>query len=501
MALLVRGGQLLDRTQMGLEPADVLIDGDQIVAVGCKLSTPPGTEELNATGYIVLPGLINAHTHAHNNLLRTLGDNWSLEDLLTHGPALNGGRTPEDHYLSATIGAVEMLKTGCTAAYDLFMALPAPNSEVVEAVVRAYIDVGLRAVVAPAVADLVFYQAIPSLLELLPADLRHTVEQIQAEPAEGLLQLAENTLRLWNGAAGGRIRVAVAPTIPGQCSDDFLLGCQRLVQEYGVGLHTHLAESKVQAVYAQRRWGKTIVAQLADLGLLGPGFVGAHGVWLTPEDIRRLADAGATVAHNPASNLKLGSGIAPTREMLDQGLTVGLGTDGSMSSDNQNMFEAMRFAALVNKVRFPHHQDNWVGAKEVLAMATQGSARALGLADDIGAVAPGRKADLVLLRGHSVFLQPLNHALNALVYAETGADVSTVLVGGRVVLDNGRVLTVDEERLRGQAQEAADRLRRQNAAAWALAEQLTPFVAAACRTAVATPYPVNRYAAPTVAEA
>jgi guanine deaminase len=266
-------------------------------------------------------------------------------------------------------------------------------------------------------------------------------------------------------------------------------------------LHTHLAESKVQAAYAQRRWGKTIVAQLADLGLLGPGFVGAHGVWLTPEDIRRLADAGAAVAHNPASNLKLGSGIAPVREMLDQGLTVGLGTDGSMSSDNQNMFEAMRFAALVNKVRFPHHQDHWVGAKEAFAMATEGSAHALALAGEIGAVAPGRKADLVLLRGHSVFLQPLNHALNALVYAETGADVSTVLVGGRVVLDNGRVLTVDEKRLRRQAQEAADRLRRQNATAWALAEQLTPFVAAACHSAVATPYPVNRYAAPTVAEA
>src|SRR5919197_3189792 len=181
MALLVRGGQLLDRTQMGLEPADVLIDGDQIVAVGCKLSTPPGTEELNATDHIVLPGLVNAHTHAHNNLLRALADNWTLEDLLTHGPALNGGRTPEDHYLSAAIGAVEMLKTGCTAAYDLFMALPAPNSEVVEAVVRAYIDVGLRAVVAPAVDVLLFHQAIPGLIELLPADLRHTVEQTQAE--------------------------------------------------------------------------------------------------------------------------------------------------------------------------------------------------------------------------------------------------------------------------------------------------------------------------------
>jgi 5-methylthioadenosine/S-adenosylhomocysteine deaminase len=497
MALLVRGGQVLNSTKTALEPADVLIEGEQIVAVGCKLSSPPGTEELNAVGHLILPGLVNAHTHAHNNLLKALADNWTLEDLLTHGPALNAGRTPREHYLSAAIGAIEMLKTGCTAAYDLFMAVPAPSSEVVEAVVRAYIDVGLRAVVAPAVADGVFYRAVPNLFELLPLDLRRTVEQISGEPTKGLLQLTENAIRLWHGAAGGRIRVAVAPTIPGHCSDDFLLGCGRLVEEYGVGLHTHLAESKVQAVYAQRRWGKTIVGHLADLGLVGPRFVGAHGVWLTPGDIQRLADAGAAVAHNPASNLKLGSGIAPTREMLSQGLTVGLGTDGSMSSDNQNMFEAMRFAALVNKVRFPHDQDNWVGAKEVFDMATQGSARALGLADDIGAVAPGRKADLVLLRANSMFLQPLNHAVNALVYAETGADVGAVLVGGRVVLDHGRVLTVDEHDLRTQAEAAACRVRSQNTAAWALAKHLQPYIASACRAAVATPYPVNRYAAAT----
>jgi 5-methylthioadenosine/S-adenosylhomocysteine deaminase len=186
--------------------------------------------------------------------------------------------------------------------------------------------------------------------------------------------------------------------------------------------------------------------------------------------------------------------------MLKQGLTIGLGTDGSMRSDNLNMFEAMRFAALVNKVRFPHEQENWVGAKEVYNMATQGSARALGLVDDIGAVAPGRKADLVLLRANSVFLQPLNQPLNALVYAETGADVTTVLVGGRVVLDHGRVLTVDEGQLQTQAQKAADRLRAQNTTAWGLAQQLRPYVAAACRAAVASPYPVNRYAVPIISE-
>ena len=495
MALLVHGGHVLNASYTALERADILIEADRIQAVGQGLEVPPEAQRLDAAGCLVIPGLINAHTHAHNNLFKGLGDNWTLEDLLTYGPALNGHRTPEEHYLSAAIGAVEMLKNGCTAAYDLFMATPAPTPEGIAAVVQAYTDVGLRAVIAPAMADLVFYRTVPGLLDLLPADLRHTVDSLVAAPSAGLLQTAEETLRRWQGAASGRIRMAVAPTIPGQCSDAFFSGCVRLAQDYGVGLHTHLAESKVQAIASQQRWGKTLVGHLADLGALGPGFVGAHSVWITDDDIRQLADAGAAVAHNPASNLKLGCGIAPVREMVEQGLSVGLGTDGAMSSDNLNLFEAMRFAALLGKVRFPHEPARWLGAQTAWDLATRGSARVLGMADALGAVAPGYKADLVLLRTDSTFLRPLNHALNALVYAETGADVDTVLVDGRIVLVHGKVLTVNETRLRDQAQAAADRLRTQNQAAWTLAEQFAPYVATACRAAVATPYPVQRYAA------
>jgi 5-methylthioadenosine/S-adenosylhomocysteine deaminase len=496
MALLVHGGHVLNPSYTALERADILIEAERISAVGQALALAPDTHRLDATGCLVLPGLVNAHTHAHNNLFKGLGDNWTLEDLLNHGPALNGNRTPEDHYLSAAIGAVEMLKNGCTAAYDLFMAAPAPTAEDIESVIRAYTDVGLRAVIAPALADLVFYHTMPGLLDLLPSDLRRTVDGLVAAPTAGVLQIAEEAVRRWQGTASGRISVAVAPTIPGQCSDAFFSGCVRLARDYGVGLHTHLAESKVQAIASQQRWGKTLVGHLAELGALDSRFVGAHGVWLTDDDIRQLADAGAAVAHNPASNLKLGCGIAPVREMVEQGLTVGLGTDGAMSSDNLNLFEAMRFAALVGKVRFPHEPSRWLGAQTAWDLVTRGSARVLGMADALGAVAPGYKADLVLLRADSVFLRPLNHPLNALVYAETGADVDTVLVDGRIVLEHGTVLTVNETHLRAQAQDAADRLRTQNQAAWTLAERLAPYLATACRAAVATPYPVQRYAAP-----
>lgn len=492
---LIRGGRVLVGPE--LVRADVLIENDRIAAVGAGVAAPAAARQIDATDRLVVPGLMNAHTHAASHLARGRAGSWTLEDLLVHAPANYAFRSPEDEYLSTAIGAIEMLKTGCTAAYDLYMSVPAITSEAMEAVVRAYTDSGMRAVVAPAVADVVFYRTVPGLLDLLPADLRRVVDAMQPAPTKGLLELTEQVIRRWHGAADGRIHTAVAPTIPNQATDEFLAGCARLAREYGVGVHTHLAESKVQAVESQRRWGKTIVERLAEHGLLDSRFVGAHAIWLTGDDIRRLADAGAAVAHNPGSNLRLGCGIAPVREMLDAGLAVGLGTDGSICADNQNLFEALRIASVVSTIRFPHATERWLDAGTVWRLATAGSARVLGLAADLGAIAPGCKADLVLLRADSVFLRPLADPVNALVYAETGASVDTVLVDGRPVLEHGRVTTLDETRIYARAQEAADRQRARSAEAAELARRLTPYVSAACRAAVATPLSINRYAAPT----
>jgi cytosine/adenosine deaminase-related metal-dependent hydrolase len=266
--------------------------------------------------------------------------------------------------------------------------------------------------------------------------------------------------------------------------------------EHGVGIHTHLSESKVQVIEAMRRWSKTAVARLAELGLLGPGFIGAHAVWLTDDDIGRLVDAGAAVSHNPASNLRLGSGIAAVREMIDRGVIVAIGCDGSMSSDNQNLFEAMRLAGLVGNVRFPHQTTRWLQKAEVWRMATTSGARAVGLAGVIGAIEPGCQADLVLLRATSTHLAPWSDILGSLIYVETGASVEMVLVAGRVLVQGGRVLTVDEERLRDRAQAVANELRMRNAPEFALAASLTPYLSEACQMAAVAPCPVNRYAVP-----
>ena len=490
--LLITDGQVLAAGDAPPAPADVLVDGDRIVAVGPGLAAPPDATRLDAAGKLVVPGLINAHTHAHNNLIKGVADSVTLELFLNTGPAMYLGRTHEEQYLSALLGAVEMVKTGCTSAYDLFMALPSPSIESVEAVVRAYADAGVRALVAPAVADLLFYEWVPGLMDALPDDLRKEVERRRPASGPDILKVVREGLLRFHDTAGGRVRLAVAPTIPAQCTDDFLLASRRLADEFGAGLHTHLAESKVQALSGRRRYGQSLTRHLHGVGILGPRFTAAHAVWLDADDIALMADTGSSVAHNPASNMKVASGIAPVAEMLARGVNVALGTDGSGASDNQNMFEALRFAALLSKVRSPDYP-GWLTAEQTLRMATTGGAHALGLGDRLGQVAPGYLADLVLVNLDSIYLRPLNHAARQLVFCETGGGVETVLVGGRVVVEGGRVLTVDETQLKRKVQIAADRPREQNRGEWALADRLAPIVGRVCRALAREHYPLNRY--------
>jgi len=490
--LFIANGEVLPADHERPAPADILVDGDRIVAVGSGLAAPPDAVRLDATGKLIVPGLINAHTHAHNNLIKGVADSVTLELFLNIGPAMYFGRTPEEQYLSALLGAVEMVKTGCTSAYDLFVALPSPSIESVEAVVRAYADAGVRALVAPAVADLLFHEWVPGLMSALSDDLRKEVERRRPASGPDILKVVREGLLRFHDAGGGRVQLAVAPTIPAQCTDQFLLASKHLADEFGVGLHTHLAESKIQALSGRRRYGKSLTRHLHDVGILGPRFTGAHGVWLDADDIALMADTGSSVVHNPASNMKVASGIAPVADMLARGVNVALGTDGSGASDNQNMFESLRFAALVSKVRSPDYP-GWLTADQTLAMATTGGARAIGLGDRLGQVAPGYLADLVLVSLDSIYLSPLNHPVRQLVFCETGSGVDTVLVGGRVIVQGGRVLTVDEAALKKKVQIAADRLREQNRGEWALAERLAPIVGRICRALAREPYPVNRY--------
>jgi 5-methylthioadenosine/S-adenosylhomocysteine deaminase len=475
--VVIVGGTVLAAGETGARQADIVLNGDSIAAIVAP-GAADASQRIDAAGRLIIPGLINAHTHGHGGLGKGIGDRWSLELLLNAGSWVNGNRTDDDCYLSTVLSAVEMLRKGCTSCYDLSAMLPVPTVEGLNTVARAYADVGMRAVISPMIADRSFYQAIPGLLDAFPPELRPIADAMRTASAEAILAPIRDAAVAWPHPRD-HIRLGIAPTIPLHCSDEFMRGCRDLAVEFGMPVQTHLAESSVQRAGALRRYGVTLTAHLHQLGLLGPGFSGAHAIWIDDAEIDLLAKHGGALAHNPGSNLRLGNGIADMRRAIGRGVTVGVGTDGSSSSDNQNMFEAMRLAAFVSRV-FDRAPEEWIGAAEALRLATEGSAAVLGMGDLIGRIAPGYKADLVFLDLDHVNLVPLNNAVNQLVNTEDGAAVRDVMIGGRFVLRDGVLPGLDWPRIASRARDAAARLVEANAATREAAERLAPVVGHFC---------------------
>lgn len=489
-ALILRGGLVLDAAH-ALGPADVMVRDGRIVALGGPGTLAvDGAEEIDVSRRLLHPGLINAHTHGHGNLSRSMGDRWTLELLLAASPWITALESAEHKRLSATIGAAEMVLKGCTAVYDLFVEVPGLTRDGIAAVAEAYRAVGMRAVVAPMVADLTLYQAVPALQAALPEPLQAEIAAQRLPPWQETIRELRTILRDWRFDRDW-LRPAVAPTIPLHCADPFLAACRDLADEFGTGLHSHIAEGKFQVVAAARRYGRSVVAHLDALGLLGPRFTAAHGVWLDAEDMELLARHGASIAHNPASNMRLGNGVADMAAMLAAGINVGLGTDAATCSDNLNMYSAMQFAGAGSHARGPDPAQ-WVTAAQVVTAATTGSAQALGFAD-MGRIAPGCVADIVLLDLDAPTLIPLNDPVTQLVFGEDGTSVHSVMIGGRFVVRDRRLLTVDLPRLAAQAAEARAAMNERGAGRRSRFECIAPALADFCPALARTPWPINRW--------
>ncbi len=489
--LLIEGGLVIADAAAAPRLADILVEDGRILAV-----TAPGASgvdaavpRLDATDRLVIPGLVNGHTHAHGGLGRGAVEDVALEGFLAASPAISGQRGIDDLALSATLTGVELLRKGCTALFDMTTQFPLPTVAGLQAIAGAYARVGIRAVVAPMLADRTLYQAYPELLASLPGPLRDGAAALRGATCADNLAAVEAAARDWPFDTS-RIRLGIAPTIPLHCSDEFMRGCAQLSQRWGLPMQTHLAESKMQAVFGEQRYGKSLVAHLAEIGLLGPRVSTAHSIWISDADIDQLATAGVTAIHNPLSNLRLGSGIAPVRRMLERGLRVGVGSDGANTSDTQNLFEAARLAAFLSRVMTPD-EERWIDASQALRMATEGSAHALGWGDRLGRIESGREADLVLLDLSQPIYVPLRHVVRQMVHGENGAAVDRVLVGGEVVVEGGKVLTIDEAALRREAQAAADRLDALNAEGRHLAQAMRPWVSAFCCGVGKSPFHVH----------
>ena len=419
---VVRGRHVLTMGPAGdLEGGAVAFAGGEVLAAGPFEELAARFPDAEVTGDdhgVVLPGLVNGHTHLSEALLPGMGEDLTLFEWIDRivGPA---GRhlTWEMARVGAMLKGAELLLSGATCVNDMFCHANLGSMASLGAV-DGLEEIGLRGVVAFGPED------------IDEAD-RHPVADFMAEHEALADRCAASDL------VGFRLGVG---TVLGQ-SDQLLAASARAAREHGWAVHTHLAEVREEVVEARRRWGRTTVERAADVGLLEVPVVAGHGIWVGQREIALLAGAGVAVVHNPVANMILGSGVCPLAALRGAGIPVGVGTDGAASNDSQNMLEAVKTAALLQKVA--HLDPRAATADDVLAMATVEGARALGLDGLVGSLQPGRRADLVRLRGDRPGLANVHDPRQQVVYCASPADVADVWVDGERRVADGRLIGHD----------------------------------------------------------
>jgi 5-methylthioadenosine/S-adenosylhomocysteine deaminase len=491
-SLLIADGLVVDPRSGTADRKDLLIEGGRIAAIGAP-GTLSAARKHDARDHLIVPGLVNAHTHGHANLVKGVAEAWTLEASLTNGPWLAGTRDPETIYLSTLLGAIDMLSKGCTACFDLVYEFPRPTREGFAAAARAYADAGMRAVLAPMVADQSLFQSIPGLADALPPDLGKLVGNFALASGDRTIAAVEE-IAASRTELPDAVTMAIAPTIPHHCSDRFLRGCMDIADRHHIPTHMHIAESRLQAVVARKVYGRSAVRYLNDFGMLRPSFTAAHCVWLDEDDLDLLAEHGCSIAHIPASNFRLGSGVAHVRPMLERGINVGLATDGANSSDSLSMLQAMRLASFGARV-FAGSRDGWLKAPEIVRLATQGGATLLGH-DGCGRIEQGACADLALFDLSHVDFIPDTDPVNQLVTCADSASVTDVMVGGVFKVRERKVTSVDIPSLRGRVSESIARLAATTRDARELAGRLEPHVVAFVDSMAQQPLSIERYIRP-----
>jgi 5-methylthioadenosine/S-adenosylhomocysteine deaminase len=433
VSLVITGGGVvtMDPARRILSPGAIAIDGRDIVAVGAPGEIArqfSAAETIDAAGALVLPGLVNTHTHAPMVMYRGLADDLALMDWLQKYifPAEAKTVSPEMVRVGTRLAALEMIQSGTTTFADMYYFE--------DEIARATKAAGLRAVLGQSVIG-------------FPVPDART-------PAEGLAR-AEAFIAAF--AADDLITPAPAPHSPYTVDEQTLRAVRDLAAKYKTPVLIHLAETEDEVAIIRERHKMTPAAWLESIGLLGPNVVAAHGVWLTDEDIVILKRTGTSVSHNPESNMKLASGAAPVPKYLKAGVTVGLGTDGAASNNDLDMFEAMRQAAFLHK--HASRDPQAVPATAALEMATILGARALGLDKAIGSIEVGKRADVIVVAMDGARQTPMYNPISHLVYVARGDDVRTTVVNGRVLMRDRRMRTLDERVVLADARALAAKVR------------------------------------------
>ncbi len=466
----------------------VIVEGQTIVAAGPRAeleSAGPFERVLGSRDHIVMPGFINCHFHSDSAAGPGLFDTiFELNNVQMN--AGSGQGTEEDVYTVTQYALMTAIKGGQTASVNMYYGDASYELFGADAALRAYDDIGFRGAFGLVSRDQNLYVHEPDeqFLARLPADLSDEVRASgmgYANPVDDVFAAFEVLARRWQDH-DDRIRVIVAPDWTPACSDDLYRRSRAAADEFATGITSHVLETRAEMVFNINTYGMPAVKRLDQLGVLGPDFTAAHFVWATDEDIDVFADSGSVASNNPGSNLRLCTGICRTRDILDRGGRVGFGTDNISFSDSEDFFQELRLAAQLQRLPMEFGVGR-LDSERLLRAAGENGARAVGYEGRIGALAPGYFADLLVMRRDRIFAPAGRYArspvLDVIVDRATASDLESVLIHGQIVLDEGRMTTVDEDDLAARLSDTTSRLYTKSATGerlWALGDLVKPTV-------------------------
>lgn len=405
-----------------ISKADILVKDGRIQEIG--MIEEKADRVIDATGKVVMPGLINTHTHIAMSIFRGYADELELMEWLSKKIwPMEDKMKAKDVFWASMLSMIEMIKSGTTTFNDHYFFE--------EETARAVVEIGMRAMLSRCVIG-------------------------EAVEAENRLQDAEKLYQDWHQAGNGRVQVCVGLHAPYTCPPEVMKKGVALAKKWQVPFHIHYLETEDEVRQIYEKYGKTVTDYLKEAGVDQVKSILAHGVQMTEKDMETLKSWDTAIIHNPISNLKLGSGIAPIKEMLEAGLTVGLGTDGQGSTNTLDMFEEIKSAAYLQKVI--HKSATAISGYDVLKMATIEGAKALGLEKEIGSLEIGKKADMILIDLDKPHLIPVHDIYSTLAYSVNGADVEMVMIDGKIVMENYHIVTVDEDLVKKQVNQIVNHL-------------------------------------------
>jgi len=378
------------------------------------------------------------------------------------------------YYLRAMLGAMELLKLGVTAVHDDAFFNPLPQTEFIDAIMNAYRDVGIRARVALDQPNLVEYDKFPFLADILPEAVKRAMRAAPLQTGDELMAINRDFIARWHGAEDDRLLCSVSCSAPQRVTELYLQDLTELSAQHDLPFNIHILETRLQRVLGQEKFGKSLVRHVHDLGCLDERKFVIHAVWVDEADIALMADSRCSVGHNPVGNLKIGSGVMPFRAMRDAGINIAIGTDEAPVDDSANIWQAAKTLGIVQKITTPDWT-RWPTAAEILDCVILGGARSMRQAEQIGRIAPGFEADLILLDLETIAFTPLNDVKRQLVFCENGSSVRLTMVAGKIVMRDGELLTVDEVALKAEIREAMSEYKTTFAQVDAHAQTLLPY--------------------------